>query len=466
MKTRVLFFDDEPQTSRKLRACLEKNGYVVITPNSFEEVLHEINFKKAELIIHSAHRTKTYWSLCDQIFAQYPQFPSIHFATGPDAEQFQKSLTGPFHQKLRPLIAERDFLKRVRKLLFIGRLERENLSLKKALALNQRADELFSSLDLLTLKKQIVDFFGREFGATNTVFLSPGAYGYYLQEMWKVSSLGTSELTQVRKHSIVSAKPHAEADLSATLNLLSSRLPRDWELRKTRSVVDLPTAKRSFCLFPLIGHQSQKILGHVLLIDPLFLGDNGLEKSMKHILTVIGRHLEHVVNFSGAKNLNYVDDLTELYNQRYLKIVLEKEISRCKRGSGTFSILFMDIDHFKKVNDTKGHITGSKVLIELSKVLSQNIRDMDYGFRYGGDEFILLLVGTGSEQAFSVAERIRKKIEETPFDVDGSLIKVTLSIGIATYPDHALTREEVIELADRAMYCGKNKSRNVVYVAS
>ena len=81
MESRVLFFDDEPQTSRRLKTILEANGYIVCTVSTYEEALHEINFNKIDLLIHSAHRTQTYWDLCDKIFALYPQFPSLHFAT-------------------------------------------------------------------------------------------------------------------------------------------------------------------------------------------------------------------------------------------------------------------------------------------------------------------------------------------------------------------------------------------------
>jgi two-component system cell cycle response regulator len=469
MKARILFFDDEPQTSVRLKLTLEKQGYAICTPASVDEALHEINLNGAEVLIHSAHRTKTHWDLVEGILNVYPHFPSLHFATGPLAESFQKVRKGPFHQKLRPLVPERDFLRRVRKLIFVGRLQRENQALKKSLSLHKRAELLFNSLDITQLRRQIVDFFGHEFKAQQAVFLAPGAYGYFLQEMWKVKAItaGPGD-TQNNSHTpIISFEPTDEEKLNKFLIEASTQLPRDWELHRERILLSTTaTTEQVHCLIPLMGHQSAKILGHVLLINPLLLGDPGLERSMNHLLQVMGRHLEHVTNFSGAKNLNYIDDLTELFNQRYLKLVIDREINLSSRSKSAFSVLFMDIDHFKKVNDSKGHIVGSKVLIELSKVLHKNIRAVDYGFRYGGDEFILILVGAGTEQSFMVAERIRKNVEETVFDIDGIQIKVTLSIGVATFPDHATTREQIIELADRAMYCGKNKSRNVVFVAS
>ena len=338
------------------------------------------------------------------------------------------------------------------------------------LNLQARVDRVFETLDIGDLKHQMVDFFTKEFKARNVYYLSPGGFGYFLQEMWKVASLsGVQDPVKFHRHSMVSAAPSDEAELNKYFTILSPHLPSGWELaRAKRTFIPASDATlgHSFAFVPLIGHQSKAVQGYIFLVDPILYGDAALEKVFPHLTRVLGRHLEHALTFSEARSLSYVDDLTELYNQRYLKLVLDKEISRSSRNKQCFSVLFMDIDHFKQVNDTKGHLIGSQVLVELAKILHENIRTMDYGFRYGGDEFLLILVGTDSRNALTVAERIRKQVEESIFKVDEVQIKVTLSIGIATYPEHALTKEEIIELADRAMYCGKNQSRNVVYVAS
>jgi diguanylate cyclase (GGDEF)-like protein len=99
-------------------------------------------------------------------------------------------------------------------------------------------------------------------------------------------------------------------------------------------------------------------------------------------------------------------------------------------------------------------------------MLFENIRSCDYGFRYGGDEFVIILTGTGAEAGKSVAERIRRDIADKIFEVDGQTVSVTVSIGVAAYPQHGLTKEEVLKIADQAMYSSKNKSRNLVYLAS
>jgi diguanylate cyclase (GGDEF)-like protein len=459
MKTRIIFLDDEPQTAHRLQEILENHGFSVGSPKTLDEAFKEINSNRAELLIHSAHRTKTNSALCEEFFDQYPHFPSLHLATGPDAESYERNLKGPFHQKMRPLTPEKEFLKRVRRLIFLGRLSRQNSVLDRTVKLQNKIDQIFETLDLTELKEKSVHFFDEEFKAKNVYFLSIGGYGHYLQEMWKVAAVAPTDQNPT-KHHLCSSKASTEAELSGILSRVSNHLPTGWELKNTRTTVE------NITFIPLVGNQSKKIFGHVMMVDPLLYGDQSLEKVLPYLTRVLGRHFEHTQSFANAKSLNYMDDLTELYNQRYLKLVLDKEISRSARTKTAFSVLFMDIDHFKQVNDTRGHLIGSKVLIEMSKILNQHIRVTDYGFRYGGDEFILILVGSDSTQSLAVAERIRKQVEASTFEIEDVKIRLTLSIGIATYPEHAMTKEEILELADRAMYCGKNKSRNVVYVAS
>jgi diguanylate cyclase (GGDEF)-like protein len=175
-------------------------------------------------------------------------------------------------------------------------------------------------------------------------------------------------------------------------------------------------------------------------------------------------HLIEKVN--AIQSLNFVDDVTGLYNQRYLNILLDQEIERYKRANISFCVLFIDVDHFKMVNDKNGHMVGSAILKEIGAIIKKSVRAMDFCFRYGGDEFLTVLTSTNTENATVVAERICKSVRETPFVINGVVVQVTLSIGVACFPEHAQTKEKILKVADEAMYCGKNLSRNVVYLAS
>jgi len=169
---------------------------------------------------------------------------------------------------------------------------------------------------------------------------------------------------------------------------------------------------------------------------------------------------------SQTQNLIYIDDLTKLYNSRYLNVVLDRELKRSERYRNFFSVLFMDLDFFKRVNDAHGHLVGTRVLIEAGQVLKMCVRETDSVVRYGGDEFVVLLVETRAEEALLVAERMRKMIEEKSFGNELGLdIRLTISIGIAAFPEHAMTKQHLLNLADQAMYRGKDSTRNVVYLA-
>jgi diguanylate cyclase (GGDEF)-like protein len=168
-----------------------------------------------------------------------------------------------------------------------------------------------------------------------------------------------------------------------------------------------------------------------------------------------------------TQNLIYIDDLTKLYNSRYLNVVLDRELKRSERYRNFFSVLFMDLDFFKRVNDAHGHLVGTRVLVEAGSVLRSCVRETDTVVRYGGDEFVVLLVETRAEEAILVAERMRKMIAEKLFGRESGLdIRLTISIGIAAFPEHATTKQHLLNLADQAMYRGKDSTRNVVYLAN
>jgi diguanylate cyclase (GGDEF)-like protein len=151
---------------------------------------------------------------------------------------------------------------------------------------------------------------------------------------------------------------------------------------------------------------------------------------------------------------------------RYLNVVLDRELKRSERYRNFFSVLFMDLDFFKRVNDTHGHLIGTRVLVEAGSVLRSCVRETDSVVRYGGDEFVVLLVETKADEAIMVAERMRNMIEEKSFGQENGLdIHLTISIGIAAFPEHATTKQHLLNLADKAMYRGKDSTRNVVYLA-
>ena len=157
------------------------------------------------------------------------------------------------------------------------------------------------------------------------------------------------------------------------------------------------------------------------------------------------------------------DPLTGLYNRRHFFKMTEIEISKLNRNKRPASCIMMDIDFFKKVNDTYGHIAGDKVLIEVGKKIREGVRDYDIVARFGGEEFIVFLPETQLKEAFSVAERIRSNIMEYPIEINEEVkVPITVSAGVSTSQNKDIILHELIKEADKALYLAKNSGRNRV----
>ncbi len=191
----------------------------------------------------------------------------------------------------------------------------------------------------------------------------------------------------------------------------------------------------------------------------------GLRARVEFIVRNLEISLENHARFVKARQLSFIDDLTGLYNSRYLEAAVTAAIERYQKTRQGFSILFIDVDRFKSVNDTHGHLVGSRLLVEMAHLLKRSMRKPDHLFRYGGDEFIALIYGAELNEAMQSAERLRAEVEKHRFLIQKTSVQVTLSIGVARFPDHGTETGQVIQLADAAMYEGKKAGRNSVFLA-
>lgn len=174
--------------------------------------------------------------------------------------------------------------------------------------------------------------------------------------------------------------------------------------------------------------------------------------------------IEMTTIYQKMAEISVTDDLTKLFNTRYLDRTLEIEITRSNRHKTSLSLIFMDIDHFKVINDSYGHLVGSKLLVEVGQILIRRLRTIDIVARYGGDEFVVVLPQTAPSAALIIAERIRKAVEQYVFlKKEGYSLRMTASFGVASYPESAKSKEDLLRLADEAMYRVKNQTRNGVY---
>ena len=217
-------------------------------------------------------------------------------------------------------------------------------------------------------------------------------------------------------------------------------------------------------LVPVFDHDTRR--GGVLTFFKAALPELGLD-AFPFLARHVGMALRNQGKFAAVEDLVYLDDHTHLFNNRYLKLVLDKEVKAVTPESKPFALLFLDLDYFKSVNDTHGHLVGSRLLVEVAKVLKNCVRDLDVCCRWGGDEYVILLRGTDSGGALKVAERIRRAIENHKFlSREGFTIKITTCIGVAAFPEHAQDATTLLDFADRAMYRGKKGTRNIIYLAA
>ncbi len=247
-------------------------------------------------------------------------------------------------------------------------------------------------------------------------------------------------------------KPLIITDLTQEQNLLNVEM--------------IPPRIRSFVAMPL--RVQDNIVG---VLNVSHSQSNAFSQEDIQLLTILAGQaaitIERTEVFHTLETLAITDGLTQVYNHRYFQMRLEEELRRGRRYSQPVSVMFVDADEFKRINDQYGHITGDEVLRELAALLRRTVRETEIVARYGGEEFALILPQTGDAQAQIAAERVRANVAGHAFmSSDGQPIRLTISIGIATSPLHAKNSAELIAQADSALYTAKQQGRNTVRMAT
>jgi diguanylate cyclase (GGDEF)-like protein len=234
----------------------------------------------------------------------------------------------------------------------------------------------------------------------------------------------------------------------------SSRLDEITRLQ-TRSVICVPLRSK------------HRVLGVIQLVN----ANVGMSEQETFFLQTLCDYaaisIENARSVEKIQELTITDDCTGLFNARHLHKTLETEVYRSARFGYQFSLIFIDLDHFKQVNDTHGHLVGSRLLSEVGYLIKAQLRLIDFAFRYGGDEFVVLLPQTSKDQAVVVAKRLQDSVRAGVFCTEQGLnLKLRASMGLATFPNDAQTPQDIIRQADEMMYVVKNTTRDNIGIAS
>jgi diguanylate cyclase (GGDEF)-like protein len=225
----------------------------------------------------------------------------------------------------------------------------------------------------------------------------------------------------------------------------------------TKSIIAVPLKSRGKCL------------GVIELINKMF-GQDGFKEEDLLMLTTLADYtaiaIENARFFQRIQELTITDDLTRLYNVRHLYRFMAYETERATRYKTPISMIFLDMDKFKEINDVYGHLNGSKLLAEIAVLIINGLRKLDMACRYGGDEFVIVMPQTSKTQAHLFAEKLRTTVNEHIFlKEEGLKLTITASFGVACMPDDAKDTSELIYMADKAMYRVKNSTKNAVAMA-
>ncbi len=444
-KHTILVVDDEPFFRRLYSDLLIASGYYVETVVSAEEALRRLNAGGIDLLLTDMVMPgMSGLELLRQV-RMIENAPEVILITGhatiETAIQALKSgardyLVKPFKpEQLRHI---------VHTCLEQRRLLDENTHLKSQIRLFQQGQHLASLLEIHRLLPRSLELLLQETGEGRGFVFLLGSTGH-------VNQFPALEGVEEAEAAVLAEELLAHfAQSPAGTVLHANELP---------TIENGPADLQAAWLFPLYNENELK--GGIVLTNKLGKGAFFPRESLLFLgeQTALGFH--NACIYQGTCELIHVDDLTGLHNYRYLQTILNREVRRTERYGLSFSLIFIDLDRFKHVNDNHGHLAGSAALREVGEVLRQVVREVDLIFRYGGDEFTVLLVETDTRGAAAVAERIRLAIEHHTFLQSMNLeIRLTATVGYACYPEDTRCKEQIIDIADRAMYQGK-RFRNV-----
>jgi diguanylate cyclase (GGDEF)-like protein len=451
---RILVVEDDSFFREVFQELLREEGYEVDAAASGAEALEKLSHKEYHVVVTDlVMQGISGLDLLSRV-KQYDPAIEVILVTGhANVESAIYALKNGARDYLVKPINHDELKHTVALCIEQRRLLDENLELKGLVKLFQASQAIANCLELDRICTLVVDALAKEIGVSRGL-------GYFLEgeDLVLKELKGFDQGNGKRVGALL--YPYIQRQKNKTGNII---LHLDEQILRSQGIEDINMA---MLLFIRSKAHLQGII--ILFNEPGCDFRNDINSRNLHFLVdQSSLAFDNAARYAMARNLVNIDELTGLFNYRYLDIALEREIKRTERYSSSLSVIFLDLDLFKNVNDTHGHLIGSKVLKEVGLLLKKMTREVDFVFRYGGDEFTIILVETGMVGAAIVAERIRSSIEAHNFLADeGHTIKITACLGYACYPDDSKSKTELLELSDQAMYHGKLNGKNVVYHVS
>ncbi|WP_306535152.1 diguanylate cyclase [Geobacter sp.] len=454
---RILVVEDDRFFRQMYADLLKEGGYEVDTVASGDEALELLDRNDYQLVVTDLVMPGMNGiELLTRVKQQTPTVDVILVTGHANLETAVLALkSGARDYILKPFNHE-EFKHTVALCFEQRRLINENFELKELLNLFQVGQNIANCIDMERLSAVVFDSLAKEVGADRAIGLFRQKEGQLALKEFK----GFDEETAQKIAEAVRDNFCTEADSCPVYKTINpAALVSGAEFDGLELVEGLLLAIRS----------KSAVQGVVVLFNNpgKHLPVDFKLKSIQFLLEQSTLAFENAGRYSSARDMLYIDELTGLFNYRYLDISLDREVKRADRFGSTVSMIFIDLDLFKGVNDTHGHLVGSQVLTEVGMLLKKSVREVDIVIRYGGDEFTVMLVETGEKGAATVAERIRRSIEDHTFQAaEGLNIRLTASLGYACYPADTQSKLELLELADKAMYRGKEEGKNCVFRAT
>ena len=438
MPAAVLLVDDERFARTVYADYLRSAGHDVVVADGAESALVQLAYRRFDVLVTDVilPGERDGLELLDAAKGLDPGIAVIVITALDEVGPAVRAMKSGASDYLVKPVAPETLQVAVHRSLATRALLAENEALRAHLQLFETCQRLTATLDREKLVPMALAALGAGCGNAAALLLERGANGAY---------------TLAGAHGL---EPDAAAAIAERVRGPLADLGRDRPLS-----VAVDGGRRAVCL-PVVDDGA--VLGAAVAIVAGELPPSRFERAA-FLCRHLGLALRNLGKLKQVEHLAYLDDLTQLYNTRYLHLALERELA----GPRPFSVLFLDLDHFKAVNDEYGHLSGSRLLVEVGRVLRSCVRDEDVVVRYGGDEYVTVLLGIDSGGGLKVAERVRRALEDHRFLArEGARVRITASIGLASFPEHAREKAEILDLADRAMYRGKRTTRNVVYIAS